>query len=105
MAIGAVLIASGVTTFSIFIALLVPLNEWPVVLTVRLRYGMTCRYPGPGPFVVVFPAQVRLPETIARAAVLVDGRPAFTVRTSSDVVTVGLPPPPEVGSSFPQNSR
>jgi hypothetical protein len=68
----------------------------PVVLTVRLRYGMTCRYPGPGPFVVVFPAQVRLPETIARTAVLVDGRPAFTVRTSSDVVTVGLPPPPEV---------
>ncbi|MEA2326396.1 MAG: hypothetical protein QOE68_1355, partial [Thermoanaerobaculia bacterium] len=29
MAIGAVLIASGVTTFSICIALLVPLNQWP----------------------------------------------------------------------------
>src|SRR5947209_804862 len=39
MAIGAVLIASGVTTFSIFIALLVPLNEWPVVLTVPLLEG------------------------------------------------------------------
>jgi hypothetical protein len=39
MAIGAVLIASGVTTFGICIALLVPLNEWPVVLTVPLLEG------------------------------------------------------------------
>jgi hypothetical protein len=39
MAIGAVLMASGVTAFSICIALLVPLNEWPVVLTVPLLEG------------------------------------------------------------------
>src|SRR3954452_24346088 len=39
MAIGAVLIASGVTTFAICIAMLVPLNEWTVVLTVPLLEG------------------------------------------------------------------
>lgn len=38
-AIGAVLIASGVTTFAVFIAMLVPLNEWPVAATVPLAEG------------------------------------------------------------------
>src|SRR5437763_15655172 len=37
--VGAFLMASGVTTFSICIALLVPLNQWPVVLTIPLLEG------------------------------------------------------------------
>ena len=39
MGIGALLMASGVTAFSICIALLVPLNQWPVVLTIPLLEG------------------------------------------------------------------
>jgi hypothetical protein len=50
MAIGAVLIASGVTTFSICIALLVPLNQWPVVLTVPLLEGQWVTIDAAGPY-------------------------------------------------------
>ena len=51
-AIGAVLIASGATTFGICIAMLVPLNEWPVVLTVPLVEGQWVTLDAPGSYTI-----------------------------------------------------
>jgi len=50
MAIGAVLIASGVTTAGVFIAMLVPLNEWPVVATLPLAEGQWVTLDAAGPY-------------------------------------------------------
>lgn len=49
-AIGAVLIATGVTTFGVFIAMLVPLNEWPVSATVPLAEGQWVTLDAAGPY-------------------------------------------------------
>lgn len=68
----------------------------PVVLALRLTYGMTCGYPGPGPIVVTLPAPMQLPSTIKRTAVLVDHKPAYSVGLSGRAVSVGFPPPPKV---------
>jgi hypothetical protein len=62
-----------------------------VVLTLRMRYDMQCARPGPGPLIVTFPADERLPVQIAPGDVLVDGGPATDVHRSGRTVTVGLP--------------
>src|SRR5436190_3827385 len=38
-AIGVLLIAAGATTFGVCLAMLIPLNEWPVAVTVPLAEG------------------------------------------------------------------
>lgn len=68
----------------------------PVVVKLTLRYLMQCGYPGPDPIVITFPQRERVPATIAAAHVLVDGKPAPAVKVSGRVVTVSLPPPPQV---------
>jgi len=68
----------------------------PVVVTVELGYTMQCGYPGPGPVLVGFPRQVRVPSVLPPSRVLVDGRPAPTVAVSGRTVSVGLAPPPQV---------
>jgi hypothetical protein len=52
MAIGAVLIASGVTTFGICIAMLVAANERPIVATVPLAEGEWVTLDAPGPYIL-----------------------------------------------------
>ena len=52
MAIGAVLIASGVTTFAICIALLAAANERPVVATMPLAEGQWVTLDAPGSYVL-----------------------------------------------------
>src|SRR5437879_9620884 len=71
-------------------------GERPAALTLNLRYEMTCGQPGMGPVVVVLPATMLVPSTIARSAVLVRGRPAPSVHASGHVITIGLPRPPLV---------
>lgn len=67
-----------------------------VALTLKLSYAMQCGYPGPGPVLVEFPAQERVPGAIAAATVLVDGKRALGVRVSGHTVKIGLAPPPQV---------
>jgi hypothetical protein len=71
-------------------------GERPAALTLKLRYEMTCGQPGVGPVVVVLPATMLAPATIARAAVLVRGRPAPSLTVKGHVITIGLPRPPLV---------
>jgi hypothetical protein len=71
-------------------------GERPVALTLKLRYEMTCGQPGVGPVVVVLPATMMAPATIARKAVLVRGRAAPSVNVKGHVITIGLPRPPLV---------
>src|SRR3954471_6288847 len=52
MAIGAVLIASGVTTFGICIAMLVGANERPIVATLPLAEGQSVTLDAPGPYML-----------------------------------------------------
>ena len=62
-----------------------------VAVTLHLTYEMQCGWPGPGPLVVTFPAAERLPPTIARAHVLLNGRPAASATRSGHTVSVGVP--------------
>jgi hypothetical protein len=71
-------------------------GERPAALTLKLRYEMTCGQPGTGPVVVVLPARMLVPASIARAAVLVRGRAAPSVHVNGHVIVIGLPRPPEV---------
>jgi len=59
-----------------------------VAVTVVLSYPMQCGYPGPGPVVVTFPSQERLPKRIPASAVLVGGHPAGAVSVSGRSVQV-----------------
>ena len=68
----------------------------PAALTLRLSYAMQCGYPGPGPVAVRLPAAERVPASIPRPAVLVDGKAPSAVRVAGHVVTVALPPRPQV---------
>lgn len=52
MAIGAVLIASGATTFGICIAMVVAANERPIVATVPLAEGQWVTLDAPGPYIL-----------------------------------------------------
>ncbi|MGD0167273.1 MAG: hypothetical protein ABSC51_08295 [Gaiellaceae bacterium] len=62
-----------------------------VVLTLRLHYEMQCGYPGQGPVVIGFPAQMRLPRTLHASSVLVNGKPTSRVEISRNQVSVPLP--------------
>ncbi len=74
-----------------------PAGARPVPIALTLHYEMQCGYPGPGPVLVDFPAQVRLPARLARAAVLVDGKPALSVaRVGASRVVIGLAPRPRI---------
>ncbi len=68
----------------------------PVALTLQLSYEMQCGYPGPGPLRLALPLAEHVPAVIAPSAVLVDGKAAPAVRVAENVVTVGLPQPPQV---------
>jgi len=67
-----------------------------VVVKLVLGYEMQCGYPGPGPVVVTLPPGERVGRTLARSAVVVDGRPAVSVAVSGRTVTIGLAPAPQV---------
>ena len=64
-----------------------------VGLTLRLGYPMQCGSPGPGPVSVTLPAAMTVPQSIARAAVLVDGKPAVHVARNGRAIVVGLAQP------------
>lgn len=68
----------------------------PVALTLELEYEMQCGYPGPGPVLITLPAAERLPGTLARTSVRVDGRPAVAVSVTGHTVSVGLAPEPRI---------
>jgi hypothetical protein len=68
----------------------------PAALTLRLSYEMQCGYPGPGPVVVRFPTAEHVPASIPRPAVLVNGKPTSAVNVAGHVVSVALPPRPQV---------
>src|SRR5690348_2976686 len=65
----------------------------PVVLTATLHYEMQCGYPGRDPVRLTVPAP---PGRLARAAVLVNGKPATAVSTKGRVVTIAMPKRPEI---------
>ncbi|MGD0714222.1 MAG: hypothetical protein ABSB24_08575 [Gaiellaceae bacterium] len=64
----------------------------PVALTLKLRYEMQCGRPGPGPLVVSLPAAERVPHTIVRGSVLVDGKPPASASVTGHVIVLTLPP-------------
>lgn len=68
----------------------------PVALTLKLTYEMQCGYPGPGPVLIDFPKQERVPGVLASSRVLVDGHRARAVGVSGHTVSVGLAPPPQI---------
>jgi hypothetical protein len=59
----------------------------PVAIEVRTTLSLQCGWPGPE-MDVVFPSAERLPNTIPRAAVRVDGRPPAAVTRSGRTVSV-----------------
>jgi hypothetical protein len=59
----------------------------PVQLALSFSTSLACGRPL-GPTTVAFPAAVHVPATIARTAVLVDGRPAGRVTVAGRLVTV-----------------
>jgi hypothetical protein len=71
-------------------------GAFPVSITLQLRYEMQCGYPGPGPVVVRFPADERVPSAFAAGSVQVDGRTAAAVSVPGKVVRIALPPRPQV---------
>ena len=68
----------------------------PVALTLTLAFEMQCGYPGPGPVLIEFPRQQRLPATLTRSQVLVDGRSARSVGINGRTVSIGLAPLPRI---------
>jgi len=68
----------------------------PVTLSLELGYEMQCGYPGPGPLRIQLPPQVRLPATLPRSALLVDGRAASSAALSGHTLELGLALPPRV---------
>jgi hypothetical protein len=68
----------------------------PIGLTTDLTYTMQCGYPGPGPIVFTLPTAMRVPQTMSRSYVLVNGKPAVSVAVSGHQVSVGLAPAPQV---------
>jgi hypothetical protein len=65
----------------------------PVVVTLRLSYPMQCGYPGSGPVEIRLPAAMTVPASLARASVLVDGKPAHRLSRSGPKIVIGLAPP------------
>src|SRR5690349_20985282 len=68
----------------------------PAAVDLKLTYEMQCRYPGPGPVVVTFPAGFRLPAGLPAGAVRVDGKPARALPVRARQVRVPLPPRPAI---------
>src|SRR5579884_178355 len=65
----------------------------PMALTVKLHYEMVCGRPGRGPLVVTLPRAIRVPATIARSAVRLQGKAPASVAVAGHVVTIGVPAP------------
>jgi hypothetical protein len=57
---------------------------------------MQCGYPGPGPVVVRFPTQERLPKTLPAGAVRANGSAEAAAIEPRNAVIVTLPPAPTV---------
>ena len=68
----------------------------PVALTLRLGYPMQCGSPGAGPVTISLPAAMTVPAQVAQAAVLVDGKRAYSVGRSGRKILVGLAPQPGI---------
>ena len=62
------------------------------MLTLKLRYDMTCGQPGAGKAVVTLPAADVVPHRIDGAAVLVNGEPSPAVSISGRDVSIAMPP-------------
>ena len=65
-----------------------------VRVTLVARYEMQCGYPGVGPAEIHWPGGIA--AHVAPSAVLVNGKPAPSVRVGRHVVSVGMPPRPQV---------
>jgi hypothetical protein len=63
----------------------------PVELTLTLRLELKCGRPMSGPIIVVLPAAARVPASIPRAAVRLNGRPPSGMSVSHHVVGLALP--------------
>jgi hypothetical protein len=64
----------------------------PVALTLSATASLQCGWPGPE-LGVVFPSAERLPNTIPRPAVMVDGKQPAAVTRSGRTVTLSVPRP------------
>ena len=62
----------------------------PAVLTLRGTFELQCGRPRGDSVGVVLPSALRLTRPMAGGSVLVDGRPASSVRVRESVVTLGL---------------
>jgi hypothetical protein len=63
----------------------------PVALTLKLHYEMVCDQPGLGKAIVSLPTASSVPQRIASAAVLVNGKPAPAVTVSGHDVSITMP--------------
>ncbi|MGH3004247.1 MAG: hypothetical protein ACRDM1_16545 [Gaiellaceae bacterium] len=68
----------------------------PVALVVRLHYEMQCGWPGEGRLTIRFPAAMRVPRAVPRAAVRVDGKPTRRLGKRGRLIAVALPLRPQI---------
>jgi hypothetical protein len=64
----------------------------PVALTLTIEVELQCGRLQHGPVVVSLPEKMRLGASLARTAVLLDGKPAATVSLTGHLVGIGVPP-------------
>jgi hypothetical protein len=88
----AAILISGFASFT-FHASSHAANAHDVAISVTLGYDMQCGYPGAEPLVITFP---RALPPVARAAVLVDGKPARAVSVHGRTLTVQMRRKPQV---------
>jgi hypothetical protein len=101
VALAAVIVPSAVAQSPLANSLSVALSSSragaaPVAITLRFGYEMQCGYPGPGPVVVKFPPQERLPKALPTGSVGVDGSSQPASRESGNTVSVTLPAAPAI---------
>ena len=93
LAIAATALALGAPTMSVT-ASSQAAHAKNVRLAVTLHYEMQCGYPGEDPLVLHLAG--RLPATVARTAVLVDGKPATRVYPDGKIVKIAMRPRPQI---------
>jgi hypothetical protein len=64
----------------------------PVTLTLTIEVELQCGRLQHGPIVVSLPEKMRLGASLARTAVLLDGKPSATVSLTGHSVGIGVPP-------------
>jgi len=82
-----------VTALTVLLSIHAP-HARDVRATLTFRYDMQCGYPGPDALVLHFPQ--RVPQHLARKAVLLDGKPVPAVTVLGHRVTLRMPPRPIV---------